>query len=324
MQKIDNQTSLVPPSTQASSPVAQRGEPIPRAGMTPYGQDGARNAYTDRYPFPGQGPQAFNRPPRIWASTSEETIAVPALPKREQMPQKPMMLTLLMPVMIMGAVFGMYVVLYHGSTQQLVFLMPMLLFSVMTPVSTLVGAYQKGKAVRQAARVNNKKYRAVLAKLRGLLKELADEQRAVALLTDPDPDMLERRIRERSHLWERRAEDPDFLAVRVGRGKRASSVKLKIPEMEITDSLFKDVQQLKEDFAFVDDIPCTISLTKVKSLGITGRRQDVAALTHTLLCQLAAHHSPEDVRILPIYPQSQRLGWDWLAELPHTKPLKAE
>ncbi len=155
-----------------------------------------------------------------------------------------------------------------------------------------------------------------------LLKTRADEQRLVALLTDPNPEELEEHIKEHAHLWERRPSDPDFLTVRVGKGKQLFSVGLKMPEVESVDPIATEVQQLKDDFTFVDDIPCGISLPKVKSLGITGRRQDVAALTHEMICQIATHHSPEDVRILGIYPFSQKQDWEWIDNLSHTAPLK--
>ena len=99
--------------------------------------------------------------------------------------------------------------------------------------------------------------------------------------------------------------------------------RIQLPEIDVADPLRAEVLQLRSDFAVVQDIPCGIMLPKVKSLGITGKRQDVAALTRALLCQITTHHSPEDVRILGIYPISQRLDWEWMADLPHTMPLKS-
>jgi DNA segregation ATPase FtsK/SpoIIIE, S-DNA-T family len=92
--------------------------------------------------------------------------------------------------------------------------------------------------------------------------------------------------------------------------------------LNTSSSQAQELQQLKDDFAFVNDAPCSIPLTKVKSLGITGRRQDVAAFAHGMLCQIAVHHSPQEVRILGIYPTSQKHDWEWLQQLPHTMPLR--
>jgi len=266
--------------------------------------------------------EVFNRPPRIFSLPPKETIEVPKPPAKEQPPPPVGLLPILMPLLTVSIMFGIYIFVSHASFQQLAFLLPMAVFSVMGPLTAIISTRQKAKAVRRNNRNNDKKYRKLLAKLRIQLQAQADEQRLIALLTDPDPDVLEEHIQERAHLWERRPDDPDFLTVRVGKGKQPFSITLSIPEVESVDPIATEVQRFKNEFTLVDDIPCGISLPKVKSLGITGRRQDVASLTHEMLCQIATHHSPEDVRILGIYPLSQKQDWEWIADLPHTAPLK--
>ena len=266
--------------------------------------------------------ELFNRPPRIFMLPPRETIDVPKPPTKEQPPPPVGFLPILMPLLTVGIMFGVYIFVSHASLQQLAFLLPMAIFSVMGPLTSIITTRQKVKSVRRVNRENDKKYKKLLAKLRTRLKAQVDEQRLVALRTDPDPEMLEEHIKERAHLWERRPEDPDFLMVRVGKGKQPFSVTVKLPEVESVDAMAVEVQRFKNDFTLVDTIPCGIALPKVKSLGITGRRQDVAALTHEMLCQIATHHSPEDVRILGIYPLSQKQDWEWMSDLPHTAPLK--
>ncbi|HEY6542615.1 MAG TPA: FtsK/SpoIIIE domain-containing protein, partial [Ktedonobacteraceae bacterium] len=119
-----------------------------------------------------------------------------------------------------------------------------------------------------------------------------------------------------------RPDDPDFLAVRVGRGTLPFTIEIQTPEIDITHPLLAEVQRFQQEFAYVKDIPCSVPLTKVKSLGITGPRQVVADFARGFLCQIAALHSPEDVRILGLFPTSQQQDWVWLKELPHTLPLK--
>lgn len=269
------------------------------------------------------GSESFNRPPRIWAAVPSETVTIPPLPTKAPLPQKPSWLTLIMPIVMMTMLVGVTLWISHGSFQQMAFLLPMALFTIMTPLANLLAVTQQIKATRRKWRESDRKYRKLLAKLRAQLREQAEAQRQVALGIDPDPEQLEERIVARTCLWERRSEDPDFLSVRVGKGKRPFSVTVQAPEVDPTDPLATSIQKLQAQFVTIKDIPCSVSLTKVKSLGITGRRQDVAALMRNILCQIATHHSPEDVRIFGIYPISQQHDWQWMAELPHTMPLKA-
>jgi S-DNA-T family DNA segregation ATPase FtsK/SpoIIIE len=266
--------------------------------------------------------ETFNRPPRIWPSFPQGKVTIPAPPTREALPPKTSNITMIMPLIMMGMMIGVFYLAGQRSPQQLIMLAPMLLFSLMSPLMNMATGSQKTKQIKRQWKQGDKKYRDLLKTLRAQLKEKADEQRTLALLKDPDNTDLEAFIRERTHLWERRPDDPDFLAVRVGRGTHPFTIEIQTPDMEITHPMLDEVQKFQQEFAYVKDIPCSVSLTKVKSLGITGPRQIVADFARGFLCQIAALHSPEDVRILGLFPTSQQQDWLWLKELPHTLPLK--
>src|ERR1700694_128593 len=267
--------------------------------------------------------EPFNRPPRIWPPLPDGGVTLPIPPEQEKEVQLPGPLTILLPMLSIVVLMGVTITLSHGSFQQLAFLLPMAIFMLVNPLTSMLEARQKRRALQRKQAVQNKQYLEDIAKTRAQLTQLATEQRRVGLLIDPDPLELEELVRERSLLWERRPEDPDFLMIRVGKGRQPLSAKMEPPSQQNTGSpLTQELQQLKDDFAFVKDVPCSISLTQVKSLGITGRRQDVAAFVHGMLCQIAVHHSPQEVRILGMYPASQKHDWEWLQQLPHTMPLK--
>jgi S-DNA-T family DNA segregation ATPase FtsK/SpoIIIE len=274
-----------------------------------------------RAPAPAKQ-EVFNRPPRIWPSFPQGKVIVPQPPKRENLPAKPPGITLVMPVIVVGMMLCLYMLVIRSSPQQVVFLLPMVLFSIMTPISTVVTSRQNRRKVKQQWRKNEKQYRATLEGLRAELVEKVDEQRRLALLKDPDNTDLESYIKERTHLWERRPEDPDFLAVRVGKGTMPFSIEVQVPEIDVTDPLLPEVQQFQKEFATVPDVPNCVSLPRVKSVGLTGPRQIVADFARGLLCQIATLHSPEDVRIVGLFPTSQQQDWEWLREIPHTLPWK--
>ena len=266
--------------------------------------------------------ETFNRPPRIWPSFPQGKVTIPAPPERESLPPKQSNIMLVMPLVMMGMMVGVYYLAGQRSPQQMMFLLPMLLFSLMSPLMNMLTTSQKAKQVKRQWKQADRKYRELLKTLRAQLKEKADEQRQLALLKDPDNTDLAAFIRERTHLWERRPDDPDFLDVRVGRGTHPFSIEIQVPELDVTHPMLAEVQKFQQEFALVKDIPCSVPLTKVKSLGITGPRQVVADFARGFLCQIAALHSPEDVRILGLFPTSQQQDWIWLKELPHTLPLK--
>ncbi|HZS77484.1 MAG TPA: type VII secretion protein EssC [Ktedonobacteraceae bacterium] len=266
--------------------------------------------------------EMFNRPPRIWPSFPQGKVTIPAPPAREALPPKPPAVTIVLPLVMVALYVGISLLTFHGQMQQLVFVLPMVLFSIMTPAATILTTRQKIRQVKRQWKQGDKKYRALLKTLRLQLEEKADEQRRVALLKDPDNTELETYIQERTHLWERRPDDPDFLSVRVGRGAAPFLIEIQAPELEITHPMLPELEKFRAEFAMVKDIPCSVSLPKVKSMGITGPRQIVADFTRGFLCQIATLHSPEDVRIIGLFPARQKQDWEWLRDLPHTLPWK--
>ncbi len=266
--------------------------------------------------------EPFNRPPRIMLTLPTESMIVPPPPHKEDVPDFPNMWMLLIPIVMVFTMCFVYFGVNHWSMLQAASLLPIGVVSIMSPLASIMSSLQKRGQVRRKNRVNARRYTKLLAEMSEALQHRADEQRSIATICDPPPSELEIRIREHTRLWERRPEDPDFLSVRVGVGTLPLSGTFSVPADDPLNPLMPQVLQLKEHFQFVSDIPCTVSLTKVKALGISGIRQEVVAVTRSMLCQMATAHSPEEVRILGIYPTSQQQDWEWLRDLPHTMPLK--
>ncbi|MDK1473873.1 FHA domain-containing protein [Streptomyces sp. 549] len=95
-------------------------------------------------------------------------------------------------------------------------------------------------------------------------------------------------------LWERGADHPDALAVRLGTAHHTSR----------------------------PDVPVTVSLREAGSLGLAGPRERLLPLVRSALAQLAALHPPSTLEIVLV--ASGRCGraedWSWLGWLPHTRP----
>jgi DNA segregation ATPase FtsK/SpoIIIE, S-DNA-T family len=266
--------------------------------------------------------EPFNRPPRILISPPQGDIEIPEPPEKEAIPPLTGMPQLVMAAMMITILLTVYIGINHAPAQQIAVLIPMVMMSVMSPLSNIMMGTKKRKEVLRANRISLKAYRKALVQLRTQLEQHAVEQRRVALLANPTPASLAARIKERARLWERRPDDPDFLAVRVGTSFVPFSMNMIVPAVNKSNPAREEVRALTRDFAAIEDVPCTISLYKIKSLGITGVRQEVAALMRAMLCQIAIAHSPEDVRILGIFPFSQQHDWSWLNDLPHTDVLK--
>jgi Winged helix-turn helix len=210
--------------------------------------------------------EPFNRPPRILISPPQDTIEIPPPPAKEDAPPSTGLWQLTIALIMITSLLTVYLVINHAPIQQVTMLIPLSIMSILSPVGTLVAGMKKKKTTQQKNRANKKAYKQLLAQIREQLQKYADEQRQIALLSAPAPEMLEARIKDRSRLWERRPDDPDFLAARVGIGRLPSSVKINTSQVNAIDPASEDVRSLVRDFATVEDMPCTIAISKVKSL----------------------------------------------------------
>ncbi|MFE7238597.1 FHA domain-containing protein [Streptomyces sp. NPDC057580] len=103
-------------------------------------------------------------------------------------------------------------------------------------------------------------------------------------------------------LWERDAEHPEALVVRLGTTDRAE----------------------------LPAVPVTVGLREAGSLGLAGPRERLAGLARSTVAQLAALHSPADLEIVLISTDrarsadERRREWAWLGWLPHLRPMHGQ
>ncbi len=124
-------------------------------------------------------------------------------------------------------------------------------------------------------------------------------------------------------LWARRPEDADFLSLSFGLGRRPTSFRIQELPGGLTGpftDLAASVQELHNSYSSLC-IPLTTTLYKRGPVAILGSQQTLQrarAVMQSLVAQLAYHHSPQDVRIILLAPQTQNLAWQWMRALPHT------
>jgi DNA segregation ATPase FtsK/SpoIIIE, S-DNA-T family len=113
----------------------------------------------------------------------------------------------------------------------------------------------------------------------------------------PDPaSVLRTVVGPRTGLWERRRDDPDYLALRVGTGA----------------------------FPRLVDVPVVVPLRERGVLGVAGPGSLPRTLGRWLVAQAAALHSPLDLRVCVLTDAAAEPDWEWVRWLPHARPGLAE
>ncbi len=123
-------------------------------------------------------------------------------------------------------------------------------------------------------------------------------------------------------LWERRPGDADMLALRLGTTVRRASFSVDFRgQLEQDEAL----SRICDRFLTVKNLPFTVSLSEVGSLGIAGSAETSTKLVHSIIWQIITLHSPSEVRVVALYdPDQHRDNWKSLLRAPHFIPLNGD
>lgn len=262
----------------------------------------------------------FNRPPRIQDAFRPVEIDVPAPPAPPDEPAR----NLLLMILPMGSfmVMGLfYALAFRGGTgtSGWLYALPMIAMSIFTFISAFVmfgeqKHQQKQKTIKQLRdyhRTLDKKEARLIAG-RNLQTELLYER-------FPSPEEIIRRVKKLEvSLWQRRKEDPDFLAFRLGLGETSSQVKIKNPDPDIISEQIRRAFGIYTKYRHLPETPVSIDLAALSSVAIVGRRNSTVPFVRALLTQVAALNSPDNVHVYLFSSERYYRIWQWLRWLPHT------
>jgi S-DNA-T family DNA segregation ATPase FtsK/SpoIIIE len=211
----------------------------------------------------------------------------------------------------------------QGSGNQPTYMIMSLLsfgFMAISSIVSLQGYFGSRRKYRREMREREQAYRALLETRRSELAEVREKQQLAARQNDPDPGECLARVERRDRrLWERSPRDDDFLSLRLGVGAQQSAVAVKAsaPAAIKPDPLASASHTLAEEFGRVPEAPVTLPLGRAGLGGLVGSRPAVVQASRALAIQIATHHSPDEVKIVALYPAEEAAEWDWLRWLPH-------
>jgi len=260
-------------------------------------------------------PPAFWRSPRFRRPLPKDELEIYAPPTKPNPPGS--LWAILLPAGLTVTVM-VAVPLLTKNVSMLFLSVPMLLVS---SVSSFLAYSSQKRAYRKKLAERERKYDQHLASRREELQELRKEQQGTLLGRDPDPLQCLGWVVERErNLWARAPEHEDFARVRLGLGGLPSSVTIKSPKDQDPfepDPLVRAAQEMAKEFAWVPDVPVCVDLREDSPVGLAGPAEDLWGTVRAIAIQLATHHSPDELKIMAVYPAKEADQWAWLRWLPH-------
>ncbi len=259
----------------------------------------------------------FNRPPRIQLpDLPEEIVEIPAPPPTITPPNISWLVAII-PFAGIGVMALFYALRSTDDSNTLFTALPLLVVAVLTLAGTVVTRRRQQQQHQRQQDDNLLNYVRTLEARRVRLQAAYDAQTAILNLSFPPPTGILQRITSAgTQLWERRPEDADFAALRLGSGDVPSRVRVQVMDSDQDNDEITRAFTLAETYRLLRDAPVVVPLQQSGSLGVCGPRDAVLMLMRAALCGLASAHTPQDLHIHLI--STAREDWRWMEWLPHT------
>ncbi|WP_331723066.1 type VII secretion protein EccCa [Nocardia sp. NBC_00511] len=270
---------------------------------------------TRRFVRPARPP----RGPKAPAVTELRLQPPTELPK----PVPPSRIRMIMPVIMMAGMGGMMVMMFRSGGS----VSPMsMFFPVMMIVSMfgMVGGALGGSGAGGSAALNEER--------KDYLRSVADNRHAVlrsetdlhAYLHYIHPGPVEiGRLVGSVRMWEVQVSSPQFLRVRVGRGRIANQVRVIVPEAAPLQDLdpvgVVEVTRFAKAYSTVGGMPVAINLLSAPEIGLDGDPAATAALVRAMVAEAVVLHGPDQLGVAAVLSNPEAPEWDWLKWLPHTQ-----
>lgn len=286
------------------------------------------DAFNIAQPTDKETPEAYARTPRILKSPEKTKIVIDPPTQPQKSKQQPFILVAgPSATMALGTMASFGVTLANalngGNISSTVtggvMVVSMLLGSLMWP--SLLRNYNKRQEIADE-KYRVEKYRLYLSEKEAEIKKIYDRNCRIwneNLL--PSPEKSAEVVFNRSiSLWEKTFKDEDFLQVRLGIGSRLFETEIQHPNKGFTlhdDALLDEAIKLSNKYKMLENVPISVSLMQKRTLGIVGEIEKIHHTLRSMILNIVASHSPEDVKICVVCNELQLEKTEWIKNLPH-------
>lgn len=266
------------------------------------------------YPNPNDYPK-FIRNARLHGKINEEAIEILDPASKPEKPKNNLFMSLLpsMGMMLTSGAMAMQ----GGGT--------MIVFSVvsasMAVVTAVLGFVDNRKDYKKTLLKRTEEYNAYIARKRQEISQLRDfEKKQLEDLYIDVEEEKQHLINFSSDLFDRQADDEDFLFVRLGTGsvaaKRVVQYKKK-EKLETDDDLQLIPVTVRDESIFIEDAPVVFDLRSANAVCIFGDPDHRFAIFRNIIMDICTRQYKTDVELIFIAEESHKDKISWLRFLPH-------
>lgn len=264
----------------------------------------------------------YHRSPRIIKLPPEEKITVENPPAPIQKSNQSLLKIIIPPLVMVGVSIVMALIRANA-----LFMLMSLATTTVTVVFAVIEYFKNKKKYKHDTKERVIKYSEYYDQKAKEIYQLQRKQRENAFYHYPSPQELFKMVDQfSSRIYEKKADDFDFLTYRLGLGDVESSAKItnrSSGSIDLDDPLMAKTYKLVNTHQILHDMPITTDLMH-QPVGYIGPKNLVIEQLQWMLCQLATFQSYHDVRFISVFNENDFEKWAWLRwlrqfELPELK-----
>ena len=264
-----------------------------------------------------EGFPLYKRSPRIIKRQPDDTVNL-TNPGEKPKKKKGRILKLIAPPLVM-----------LSMTILIQFIMPRGLFilmgiaSVLTSlVVTVTNYFNEKKDAKEEEQQRQEQYEKYLLGQRKTLHDLRQKQIESMRYHYPTAGEIAKMVDGYSNrIYERIANDSDFLTVSIGNSTHPSSYTISKGSQDMLpkeDPLLSEMLEISDEFSTLYNLPTVIDL-KGAHLGLVGEKKHIQEQLQLLLLQLCFFQSYHDLEVICLFHSEHRSRYEWLKWFPHCR-----
>lgn len=270
----------------------------------------------------------YYRAPRFKHDVDVFELKLDAPPSNQNADEVPMIM-LIGPSLTMGmasVASGLFAVTSAIGRGDIASAIPSIVMSLSMLAGTLVWplvtkSYQRKQLKAKEAK-RQEAYKEYLSQMEQVIAEEIERQEMILRENDVDTATYVSRILAIApQIWERTSKHTDFLSLRLGYGNLYLKANIQYSERRFTveqDNLIEAMYQFGEQERLLDNVPLCLNLIDRFISGIYAERQYLFSYAKSLILQVVALHSYDEVKLVLIYDESDTNELSFVRWLPHT------
>lgn len=257
----------------------------------------------------------FTRSPRLIMHAPDKKVEINHPPAEVSMPKGSLIQTIVPSVIMLCITVVIAIVMNRG-----IFVLMSVASTVMTLLFSVTGFINNKKECREKNERRNFLYREYLLRKRKELNDLYQEEERAYHYNHPDIADIERMIQNyNSRIYERNAEDDDFLEISLGKCREKANFSVSYQDDELKteeDEWEKQAKLVGEKFAYIEDKAVTVNLRNAH-LGLVGEREIIIEQLKLVVVQMTFQQSYHDLQIVLIHNKKYNDEFRWMRWYPH-------